>query len=83
MRALPGHRPTYHEWSSSTPIVDVARCLVAVASVVIGGYAILFTAFALRDANWGLAARYGAFLGVVAVANGVVDVLWRWRRHHG
>jgi hypothetical protein len=44
---------------------------------------VIFLAFALADASWGLAARYGAFAAVVGVANLGMDVLIRWRRHHG
>ena len=57
--------------------------LVAVASVMILGYDLIFLAFALADANWGLAAKYGAFVAVVGAANLAMDVLVRWRRHHG
>ena len=42
-----------------------------------------FLAFAVADANWGLAAKYGVFVPVVATANLAMDVLIRWRRHHG
>jgi hypothetical protein len=76
-------RAPYHEWTSSTPLLDVARVLVAVASVMILGYDLIFLAFALADANWGLAAKYGAFVAVVGAANLAMDVLIRWRRHHG
>jgi hypothetical protein len=83
MRRIAGHRSGYHDWPNSTPMIDVVRTLVAVASVVIGGYALVFMAFAVRDTNWGLAAKYGPFLIAVGLANGLVDVVRRWRRHHG
>ena len=76
-------RAPYHEWTSSTPLLDVARVLMAVASVMILCYDLIFLAFALADANWGLAAKYGAFVAVVGAANLAMDVLIRWRRHHG
>ena len=79
----PISRAPYHEWTSSTPLLDVARVLVAVASVMILGYDLIFLAFPLADANWGLAAKYGAFVVVVGAANLAMDVLIRWRRHHG
>ena len=77
------HSRGYHDWANSTPLIDVARTLVAVASVVIGSYALIFMAIAARDANWGLVAKHAPFLVAIAVANGLVDVVRRWRRHHG
>jgi hypothetical protein len=74
---------SYHEWPASTPVLDLLRTLVAAASVMIGGYALIFFAFALRDGNGGLALRYLLFLVGVGVANGTVAGLRRWRRHHG
>jgi hypothetical protein len=82
MPALDSHWP-YHDWPASTPVLDLARILVAVASVMILGYDLIFLAFAVADANWGLAAKYGAFVAVVGAANLAMDVLIRWRRHHG
>ena len=73
----------YHEWPSSTPVLDVARVLVAVASVMILGYDLIFLAFAVADGNGGLAAKYGIFVAVVGAANLAMDTLIRWRRHHG
>ena len=78
-----GSRWPYHAWASSTPVLDVARVLVAVASVMILGYDLIFLAFAVADANWGLAAKYGLFVAAVAAANLAMDALIRWRRHHG
>jgi hypothetical protein len=82
MNAPVSRRP-YHEWTTSTPLLDVARTLLAVASVMILGYALIFMAFALADADWGLAAKYGIFVAVVGAANLAMDALIRWRRHHG
>jgi hypothetical protein len=79
----PAARRPYHEWTTSTPVLDVARTLVAVASVMILGYALIFMAFAVADADWGLVAKYGSFVAVVGAANLAMDVLIRWRRHHG
>lgn len=76
-------RRAYHEWSASTPILDVARVLVAVASVMIITYAVIFLAFAAADANWALAAKYAAFVAAAGAANLAMDALIRWRRHHG
>jgi Trk-type K+ transport system membrane component len=76
-------RRAYHEWPASTPILDLWRVLVRVASVVILAYALIFLAFAVADANWGLAVKYGVFVPVVAAANLGMDALIRWRRHHG
>jgi hypothetical protein len=83
MRVRPAHRASYHEWPNSTPIVDVARCLIAVASVLIGTYAVLFAAFAVAASDWALAAKNGAFLVAVAIANVAGDAVRRWRQHHG
>jgi hypothetical protein len=82
MARLIGHTRGYHEWPSSTPLLDVARTLLAVATVTIGGYALLFLALAVRDANWALAAQYVLALLILAVANVALDLLHRWRRHH-
>ena len=79
----PMSRAPYHEWTSSTPLLDVARTLVAVASVMILGYDLIFLGFALADGSWGLAAKYGLFVAAVGAANLALDGLIRWRRHHG
>jgi hypothetical protein len=47
------------------------------------GYDLIFLAYAVADADWGLTAKYGAFVVVVAAANLGVDALIRWQRHHG
>jgi hypothetical protein len=81
--ATPVSRRPYHEWTTSTPLLDVARTLVAVASVMILGYDLIFAAYAMADDNWGLVAKYGIFVAAVGAANLAMDVLIRWRRHHG
>jgi hypothetical protein len=77
------HWRGYHEWPSSTPVLDAIRAIVAVASLVIGTYAALFFAAAVRDRDWEVAADCGLFFVGILVANGVVDGLRHWRRHHG
>ena len=76
-------RRNYHEWPASTPVIDVVRVIVAAASVMIGAYALVFMAFAVRDGDSDLTARYSLFLGGVVIANLLVEMLRRWRRHHG
>jgi hypothetical protein len=83
MSPLIAHRRGYHEWPSSTPLLDVARVLVGSASVVIGVCAVMFAAFANGDDRGGQIAKYVLFLVAIAVANGLVELLIRWRRHHG
>jgi hypothetical protein len=61
---------------------DVACVLVAVASVMIVAYDVIFLGFAVRDANWELAAKYAAIAALVGVANVAMDALRRWWRHH-
>lgn len=82
MRVRIAHRKSYHAWPGSTPLMDVVRVLVAAASVMVAGYALIFMALAVRDGNGSLAARYGLFLAGILVINGLVEVLRRWRRHH-
>jgi hypothetical protein len=77
------HRPGYHEWPCSTPLLDVARILVAVAAVMIGGYALMFLVFAVRDGNWGVVAKYVLIIVTLALWCAVLELLIRWRRHHG
>jgi len=78
-----GHRPSYHAWPSSTPIIDAVMTIIGVASVVIGGYALLFLALALLHDDDVLAAKYALFLVGIVLVNGFVDALRHWRRHHG
>lgn len=76
------HRPDYHEWTRSTPLVDAIGTIVAVASVVIGGYAGLFLFMAISAGRWDVAADDALFFLFIAVANGAVDVARHWYRHH-
>ena len=77
-----GHSAGYHAWPSSTPVIDAAATVVAVASVVIGAHALLFLAYALGNSDASTAAQDASFLVAIAIANGGVDALRRWRRHH-
>jgi hypothetical protein len=83
MRRPWGHTRTYHEWASLTPVVDALACVVGVASVVIGGHAGLFLGIAVMNGDGATAAETVPFFVAIAVANLLVDVLRRWRRHHG
>ncbi len=77
-----GHRPGYHAWHSSTPVIDVVRTLVAFVSVVIGTYAGLFLILAIGAGDWAVAADNALFFLFIAVANAAIDAARRWRRHH-
>ncbi len=70
----------YYERASTTPLLDAAGTIIGVASVVIGGYAALFMAIAIRDGNGGLAFKNSLFIVGVAVANGALSLARRWRR---
>jgi uncharacterized membrane protein YfcA len=83
MRRLWGHTRTYHEHVSLTPVVDVVACVVGVASVVVGGHAGLFLGIALLTGDGATAVETVPFFVAIAVANGLVEVLRHWRRHHG
>ena len=82
MGSRAAHRPGYHEWHSSTPVIDVIRTLVAVASVVIGSYAGLFLILAAGAGKWDVAAENALFFVFIAVVNVLLDTARRWRRHH-
>ena len=77
------HSRGYHEWPSSTPVIDAIGAVVAVASVVIGCHAALFLALALRQGDDEAAAENALFFVAIGLANGVVDALRHVRRHHG
>jgi hypothetical protein len=77
------HTRTYHEWTSMTPIVDVVACVVAVASVVIGSYAGLYLGFAILLGDRAAALETLPFFVAIVIANGLVDIVRHWRRHHG
>ena len=73
---------SYHEWRGSTPIIDAVMTIAGVASVVIGGYALLFLGLALLHDNDVLAGKYALFLVGILIVNGLLDLLRHWRRHH-
>ena len=77
------HSPTYHAWPSSTPVMDVVVTILTVASVVIGAHAGMFVVLALSAGARGAAVNNALFLLAVGVANGLVEALRHWRRHHG
>ena len=77
------HTRTYHEWVSLTPVVDALAAVVAVASVVVGTHAGLFLLLALESGDEAAAIDCGKFFVAIAIANGLVDLLRHWRRHHG
>jgi hypothetical protein len=64
-----------------TPVADAIVTVIAVASVVIGCYALLFLALALMRGDARLALENALFLVCIALVNGLSDAL-RWRRRH-
>ena len=76
------HSRGYHEWESTTPVVDALGAVVAAVSIVIGGYAALGLWFSLRDDDATGVVESGLFFVAIGLANGFVDLLRRWRRHH-
>ena len=76
------HTRGYHAWASETPVIDVIRTVIAVASVLVGSYAALFLALALMAGNGRLAAENALFFPAIVLVNGVVDAVRHWRRHH-
>jgi len=77
------HARSYHEWPISTPVIDAIRTVIAFASVLIGSYAALFLALALWARDWEAAADTADFFVGIAIANGFIDGVRHWRRHHG
>ena len=77
------HAPGYHAHARSTPVIDAIGSVIAVASLVIATYALLFLGFAMHHGNASVAMQYAVFLAVIAIANGLLEALRRWRRHHG
>jgi len=47
------HGRGYPQWVSETPVIDVVRTVIGVASVLIGSYAALFPILALQAAPEG------------------------------
>lgn len=76
------HSRGFHEWESTTPVVDALGAVVGMISVVIGGNAALSLWFAMRDGDDAGILQSGIFFAAIALANGFVDLLRRWRRHH-
>jgi hypothetical protein len=83
MRRPWGHTRTYHEWKSLTPVVDALGAVVAVASVVVGAHAALFLILAAEAGETAAMIDCAKFFVAIAIANGLVDLLRHWRRHHG
>lgn len=77
------HRASHHEQLKSTPVIDAIGAVVAVASIVIGGYAGLFLIIAAAARRWDTAADCALFFVFIAVANALVDAARHWSRHHG
>jgi hypothetical protein len=57
--------------------------VVAVASIVIGGYAGLFLVMAALAGRWDLVADCARFFVLIAIGNAAVDAARHWSRHHG
>ena len=76
------HTRGYHEWESMTPVLDAVAAVVGMISIIIGGFAALSLWFSLRDGEAGSAVASAAFFVGIGAANGIVDLLRRWRRHH-
>ena len=77
------HSQSYHAWPSPTPVIDVVRTVIGVASVLIGSYAALFCVLALQAGDQRLAVTNALFFVPIALANALVDAVRHWRRHHG
>jgi hypothetical protein len=74
--------PEYHAWVHETPIIDVVVCVVAFASVVIGGHAGLYFILGAAAGRWDIALAAAQFFVYIAIANVVVDAWRHWYRHH-
>jgi hypothetical protein len=83
MRPHVRHSRSYHARPSATPVIDVVRTVIAVASVLIGSHAALFMALAVQAGDERLALKNALFFVAIAVANAVVEAVRHWRRHHG
>jgi hypothetical protein len=82
VRSTIARRSPHHEPPKSTPLIDAIGAVVAVASVVIGGYAGLFLFTAAMAERWDTAADCALFFVFIAVANAIVDAARHWSRHH-
>jgi hypothetical protein len=76
------HGRGYHEWVRETPMIDVVRTVIGVASVLVGCYAALFLILALQAGQRRTASENALFFVAIALANGAVDAVRHWRRHH-
>ena len=76
------HGRRYHEWVSETPVIDVVRTVIGVASVLVGCYAALFLILALQAGHRRTAAENALFFVAIALANGRRDAVRHSRRHH-
>jgi hypothetical protein len=76
------HSPRYHAWSASTPVIDVVATVLAFASVLIGAHAALFLAIALSIRDTPTAIESSMFFVAIALANGALEIVRHWRRHH-
>ena len=74
--------PGVHTSPKSTPLIDAIGAVVAVASVVIGGYAGLFLFMAVLAGRRDMVVDCALFFVFIAVANAAVDAARRWSRHH-
>jgi len=63
-------------------VIDVVVSVLAMASVVIGAHATLFLALALSVGDTKTAAANALFFVGIGAANGSVEALRHWRRHH-
>jgi hypothetical protein len=82
VRLFLSHRPGYRASPKSTPLIDAIGAVVAVASIVIGGYAGLFLITAALAGRWDVAADCALFFLFIAVGNALVDAARWWSRHH-
>jgi hypothetical protein len=67
----------------STPLIDAIGAVVAVASIVIGGYAALFLITAAMVGRWDTVADCALFFVFIAIGNGIVDAARHWSRRRG
>ena len=75
--------PGFHVSPKSTPLIDAIGAVVAVASIVIGGYAGLFLILAALGGRWGTARHCALFFVLIAAGNAAVDAARRWSQHRG
>ena len=80
---LTNRLPPYHAWVHETPLIDVVMCVVAVASVVVGGHAGLYFMLGAATGRWDIALAAAQFFVYIAIANIAVGAWRRWYRHHG